>query len=90
MFLLLLLCYYFGGCADRRWLYSLQYPKNGAIGATTLGTWWGKPYTFINSPEDRFLTFVYSGNTVFTNNADALGTPMKTVAPGETFGPTRW
>jgi hypothetical protein len=33
---------------------------------------------------------VHLGNTVFNKNADALGTPMKTVAPGEIFGPKSW
>jgi OPT family small oligopeptide transporter len=30
------------------------------------------------------------GNTVFNNNADALGTPMLTVPAGSAFGPTNW
>jgi hypothetical protein len=33
---------------------------------------------------------VYLGNTVFLKNADALGTPLRTVAAGETFGPRTW
>ncbi|EIN04185.1 OPT oligopeptide transporter [Punctularia strigosozonata HHB-11173 SS5] len=30
------------------------------------------------------------GNTVSYNNADALGTPMRVLAEGETFGPSTW
>lgn len=30
------------------------------------------------------------GNTVFLNTADARGDPMRVVADGETFGPTKW
>jgi hypothetical protein len=30
------------------------------------------------------------GNTVYTTTADALGVPYKTLAEGETFGPTSW
>ncbi|KAJ7644816.1 OPT oligopeptide transporter [Roridomyces roridus] len=30
------------------------------------------------------------GNTVWMNTADAAGTPMRQVAPGETFGPRSW
>lgn len=30
------------------------------------------------------------GNTVFTNTADFNATPLRTVAPGGTFGPTTW
>ncbi|KAF8258596.1 OPT oligopeptide transporter [Lactarius quietus] len=30
------------------------------------------------------------GNTVFLNTADAKGTPIKTVADGQTFGPKSW
>jgi len=33
---------------------------------------------------------VWWGNTVPFNNADALGTPMLKLAPGETFGPSTW
>jgi len=46
-----------------------------------------------------FLTLIYPkggadlnwwGNTVYLNTADALGLPLKTLAPGETFGPSVW
>ena len=30
------------------------------------------------------------GNTVYTNTADYKGTPYKTIAKGETFGPSSW
>ncbi|ETW76341.1 oligopeptide transporter [Heterobasidion irregulare TC 32-1] len=30
------------------------------------------------------------GNTVYTNTADALGTPLRTLAAGKTFGPSTW
>jgi hypothetical protein len=32
------------------------------------------------------------GNTVFTNNADGLGTPLRQLDPtsGEFFGPSKW
>ncbi|RPD78416.1 OPT oligopeptide transporter [Lentinus tigrinus ALCF2SS1-7] len=30
------------------------------------------------------------GNTVSFNNADGAGTPLKTLAPGEAFGPSTW
>ena len=50
--------------------YSLQYPKNGTIGADSILKWWG--------------------NTVYLNNADSLGTPLRTIANGQTFGPTSW
>ena len=30
------------------------------------------------------------GNTVYTNTADYKGVPIKTLADGQTFGPTRW
>ncbi|KAI0051360.1 OPT oligopeptide transporter [Auriscalpium vulgare] len=33
---------------------------------------------------------IWWGNDVFNNNADALGTPHKTLAEGEAFGPTSW
>ena len=30
------------------------------------------------------------GNTVYTNTADALGTPLRTLVTGKTFGPSTW
>ncbi|CAE6509296.1 unnamed protein product [Rhizoctonia solani] len=30
------------------------------------------------------------GNTVYSNTADALGTPLRLLGPGETFGPLVW
>ncbi|KAH8101599.1 OPT oligopeptide transporter [Cristinia sonorae] len=33
---------------------------------------------------------VWWGNTVFVNNADALGTPIRKLAKGEAFGPSTW
>ena len=30
------------------------------------------------------------GNTVYLNTADAMGVPIKTLADGQTFGPTTW
>ena len=29
-------------------------------------------------------------NTVYLNTADAMGAPIKTLADGQTFGPTTW
>ena len=30
------------------------------------------------------------GNTVYTKTADYMGVPYKTIAKGETFGPSSW
>lgn len=30
------------------------------------------------------------GNNVYATTADALGTPLRKLAPGETFGPSSW
>ena len=30
------------------------------------------------------------GNTVYTNTADALGTPLRALPAGKTFGPSTW
>ncbi|EIN07938.1 small oligopeptide transporter [Punctularia strigosozonata HHB-11173 SS5] len=38
--------------------------------------------------ENSILT--WWGNTVYLNNGDANGVTMKTLAPGETFGPSHW
>ena len=37
---------------------------------------------------DNVLT--WWGNVVYTTTADALGTPLRVLAPGETFGPSTW
>jgi len=33
---------------------------------------------------------IWWGNTVFLNNADAAGAPLRNLAPGQTFGPKSW
>jgi len=33
---------------------------------------------------------VWWGNTVFVTGADGLGTPVRPLAPGATFGPSTW
>ncbi|KAJ7791750.1 OPT oligopeptide transporter [Mycena olivaceomarginata] len=54
--------------------FALQFPKNGTIGLTNIATWWG--------------------NTVPFTGADfgpgGAGTPVRPLAPGETFGPATW
>ncbi|KAF9475507.1 OPT oligopeptide transporter [Pholiota conissans] len=50
--------------------FALQYPKNGAIGADNIQSWWGNTVPFVG--------------------ADGMGTPIRTLAPGETFGPSTW
>ncbi|KAG7440074.1 OPT oligopeptide transporter [Guyanagaster necrorhizus] len=54
--------------------FCLQYPRNGTIGLDTIQSWWG--------------------NTVPFKGADygpgGIGTPVKALAPGETFGPSMW
>ncbi|KAF8879962.1 OPT oligopeptide transporter [Infundibulicybe gibba] len=50
--------------------FTLQFPKNGTIGANNIAKWWG--------------------NTVMTEGADFAGTPVRPLAPGQTFGPSSW
>jgi OPT family oligopeptide transporter len=50
--------------------FTLQFPKDGTIGANNVLKWWGNVGAF--------------------NNTDGNSVPLKTVAPGMTFGPTSW
>ncbi|KAK0244993.1 small oligopeptide transporter [Armillaria nabsnona] len=54
--------------------FCLQYPRNGTIGLDTIQSWWG--------------------NTVPFEGADygpgGIGTPVRSLAPGDTFGPSMW
>ncbi|KAK7065013.1 sexual differentiation process protein isp4 [Favolaschia claudopus] len=54
--------------------FALQFPKNGTIGLTNIQAWWG--------------------NTIPFTGADygpgGAGTPVRPLAPGETFGPSTW
>lgn len=36
------------------------------------------------------VTLSWYGNTIADKTADGQGTPLRTVAPGETFGPSNW
>lgn len=49
--------------------FTLQYPRNNAIGAA-INSWWG--------------------NTVYMNTTDYLGTPLRELRNGMTFGPEKW
>lgn len=63
--------------------FILQYPKNGAIGLNTIQVWWGNTYvTYL----PRLISVLIWCGSVFANTADALGTPMIHLAPGQTFG----
>ncbi|KAJ7691304.1 OPT oligopeptide transporter protein-domain-containing protein [Mycena rosella] len=50
--------------------FALQFPKNGTIGLTNIGVWWGN-------------TVIIEGADYGPNGA---GTPVQALKPGETFG----
>lgn len=41
-------------------------------------------------PKEGSITVSWWGNDFWQTTADALGTPLKLLAPGEIFGPSQW
>ncbi|KAF8060810.1 small oligopeptide transporter [Lyophyllum atratum] len=65
--------------------FALQFPKNGAIGATTLSTWWGNTVECPSSTYIPPMTYHIVPKVPFAG-ADFKGTPVRTLAPGAKFG----
>ncbi|KDN37828.1 hypothetical protein RSAG8_09882, partial [Rhizoctonia solani AG-8 WAC10335] len=76
--------------------FCLQYPKNVLSAALDSGVAISIVVIFfcLQYPKNGTIgensVLKWWGNTVYTNTADSHGTPLRVLAPGETFGPTSW